>query len=63
MTVDDVLSHFRNSYQFSKQTGMSINNIRNWRLKGYIPISSQLKLQKISNGVLRTAFHGCEGND
>lgn len=52
MTLDDVLSHYANIYQFSKQTGMSHNSFYNWKERGYIPIVSQIKLERLSGGVL-----------
>lgn len=53
MKIDDVITYYRNAYQFSKRTKMSINNIRNWKKMGHIPIASQVKIEKISNGVLK----------
>ena len=56
MTIDDVVRYYVNSYQFNKRTKMSINNIRNWKKLGHVPISSQMKLEKLSNGVLKASL-------
>jgi len=63
MKLDDVLAYYGNSYQFRKQTKMSINNIRNWRLLGYIPPSSQMKLERLTEGALKACFEDAVRND
>jgi hypothetical protein len=63
MKIDDVLSYYGSAYQFAKQTGMAINNIRNWRLFGYIPAASQMKLESLTNGALKASFADAVKND
>lgn len=53
MTLDEVRDYFGNSYQFHKKTGMKHTNYLNWKIKGFIPIKTQLKMERISNGVLK----------
>ena len=53
MILDEVLTYYKNAYQFQKQTKMSINNIRNWRIMGHIPIVSQMKIEKLTKGDLK----------
>lgn len=53
MILDDVLKHFGNAYKFGKTSGMCVNNIYNWRNMGYIPIVSQMRLEALTNGVLK----------
>ena len=63
MKLEDVLAHFESAYQFRKQTKMSINNIRNWRLRGYIPPASQMKLERLTNGILKASFEDVVKDD
>jgi hypothetical protein len=53
MTLDDIKLYFGNSYQFHKKTGMEHANYLNWYKKGFIPIKTQLKLEKLTAGKLR----------
>lgn len=53
MTLDDVKQYFGTSYQFNKKTKMNHSNYLNWKNQGFIPIKTQLKLERISEGFLR----------
>jgi hypothetical protein len=57
MTPRDVQTHFKNSYQFNKQTGMSSSSFRNWVKWGYVPHDSQQRLQLLTNGVLKAEWN------
>ena len=57
MTLDDVLKYYKGGYQFKKQTKMSITNIYNWRAWGFIPMGSQGKLEKLTNGALKASIN------
>lgn len=59
MTIDDIKKYFVSSYRFSKETGMSHTTWINWMIKGFVPLESQNKLEKITNGVLKANLkHG-----
>ncbi len=53
MTIDEVIKYFGNNYRYHKRTGMSPNNIYNWKRLGYIPIDTQMKIEQLSNGELK----------
>ncbi len=53
MKPQDVLEYFGSGYQFGKKSGMTRNSLRNWRKWGFVPIASQIKLQKLTKGVLK----------
>jgi len=53
MTIDDVTKMFKNGNRFEIETGMSHVSYHNWLRYGYIPILSQLKLEKVTNGALK----------
>lgn len=52
MTLDDLKKFFINGNRFEIETGISHVNWHNWKARGYIPIKSQMKLQKITQGKL-----------
>jgi hypothetical protein len=53
MTLDDLKKEYGTSYRFSKKTGLSHVNWVHWHKFGFIPILSQMKLERISGGALR----------
>ena len=56
MTLDDVKNYFVSSYQFHQKTGMHHSNFVNWETKGFIPIKTQLKLEKLTKGELKASL-------
>lgn len=56
MTVEEVKKYFITTYRFEKKTGMKHTNILNWTKKGYVPIKSQIWLEKFTNGELKASF-------
>jgi len=52
MTPQQVWDYYGNSYRFMKKTGMSDATLRNWMKWGFVPIESQFKLERITNGEL-----------
>ena len=57
MKLDEVSEYFGSSYQFHKKTGMEHANYLNWEKKGFIPIKTQLKLEKFTNGLLKASLN------
>ena len=53
MTFQQVKKYFKSGYFLHKHTGMSKVNFINWGRRGYIPIQSQLKLERLTNGKLK----------
>lgn len=53
MRLDDLERYFGSSYMFHKKTGMQHTNYINWRRKGFIPIKTQMRIEEITNGVLK----------
>jgi hypothetical protein len=52
MTIDELKEEFGTSYAFNKQTGMAANSYQNWLRWGFIPLLSQLKIEKATQGRL-----------
>lgn len=62
MTVHDVKEYFGNSNQFAVKTGISHTIWYYWDKVGYVPIASQLRIQRLTNGVLKADLkHTLEG--
>jgi len=53
MTPEEIKRHYGSTYRFQKETGMGSATLHLWLKKGYVPISSQARLQLISNGALK----------
>lgn len=53
MTPEQVLKHYKTAWKFHKETGMSNRSLHNWLEWGRIPIASQIKIHKFTNGVLK----------
>lgn len=56
MTPNDVLNKFGSQYNFSKKTGMSHSSLGHWLKLGYVPENSQYKLERLTNGDLKTQW-------
>ncbi len=63
MTLEDVLEHFGTGYNLEKLHGISHTNIRVWRAKGYVPIESQLRLERLTEGALLADLSHCPRAD
>ncbi len=54
MKPDEVLKYYKSYHYFGKETGMSPMSLWKWCNKmKYIPLDSQVKLSKLSNGDLK----------
>ena len=56
MTPDDVLKMYRTKYNFHKQTGISASSLGNWIKWGRVPEAAQYKLERITEGKLKTEW-------
>ncbi len=54
MSPQEVWDFFGNGYRFKKATGMSDRSLVNWLKWGYIPEGSQHKIQRLTEGKLKT---------
>lgn len=59
MTIDDVLTYYRTGYNMRKVTGLSASNVVHWKKLGYVPIVTQMKLERLSNGALKADLKHC----
>lgn len=63
MTLDEVKQYFGSTYNFNKKTGMHHGCIKNWNNQGYIPIKTQLRLEKLTNGELKASLEHINKED
>lgn len=60
MTIEDVLEYYGTAHKMQKTHGLSHNNINNWRSYGYIPIATQLKIERLTEGKLKASLEHCK---
>lgn len=54
MTIDEVYKYFDcNWCEMSRKTGLGYTTYMGWKRKGYIPMATQLRLEKLTNGGLK----------
>lgn len=56
MTPADVKAYYGSQYKFHKETGMSPSTLANWLKWGRVPEDAQYKLERITNGKLKTEW-------
>ena len=56
MTPRDVKKYYKSCYNFHKVTGMSAGSLGNWLKWGFVPEASQYKLERLTNGDLKTQW-------
>jgi hypothetical protein len=54
MTPQDVLRKYGSQYNFHKATGMAHGSLGNWIKWGFVPETSQYKLERITDGELKS---------
>ena len=63
MKITDLKREYGSVYRFMKETGLSEGNFAYWRKKGYIPINTQIKIEKLTNGRLKADLSHCLQGD
>lgn len=63
MTLDDIRAYFGSGYQFEEKTKMSHVNYIHWRRYGYIPIATQMRLERLTDGGLKASFDHAQKTD
>lgn len=60
MKIEDVLRFFGSGWKMTQKIGMATQNIKNWKKRGFIPISTQVKIEKLTQGKLRASLDDCK---
>lgn len=63
MTIDDVLAFYGSGYRFNKETKISCQSFYKWKTKGYIPIVSQMKIERLTDGALMASTKDAVKNE
>jgi hypothetical protein len=56
VTPLDVKTYYRSQYNFQAKTGMSSATLGNWLKWGFVPEASQYKLERLTDGLLKTQW-------
>ena len=62
MTPKQVLDYYKSYHYFKLRTGMSASSLWNWIKWGYVPILSQMKLEKLTGGKLKASIGDANGH-
>jgi hypothetical protein len=60
MTPQDVEKYYKSGYNFHKLTGMSQMTYSYWKRWGRVPLESQVKLHRLTNGELKITIDNKE---
>jgi len=53
MRLDELIEHFGSNYRLSKACGFSQPVPFTWRMRGFIPMESQRKIEAATNGLFK----------
>lgn len=56
MKYQDIKIYFGSFYRMRKETGIADSTSQRWKKLGYIPITAQLKLEKLTKGGLKASL-------
>lgn len=56
MTISDVLNYYHSGYRFHQITKISTQSFYAWKKRGYIPIVSQMLIERLSEGALKASL-------
>ncbi len=59
MTIDEVEKYYESAWKMQYKHGLSHNNMANWKRLGYVPILTQLKIEGLTDGVLKASLDDC----
>lgn len=60
MTIDEVITYFGSAWKMNQKIGMAHQNINNWKRYGFIPIMTQMKIEKLTDGELKASLDDCK---
>lgn len=59
MKIEDVIEYFGSGYNMQKLHGLSHSNFAHWRKLGYVPITTQIKIERLTKGALKASLNHC----
>jgi len=63
MTIEEVYNYFKSGRQMQIKTGLSHSNFQRWKQYGYIPITTQMKIERLTDGDLKASLSHCKKED
>lgn len=63
MTLDDIVQHFGSFYRMTKEINISTQSTVMWKKKGYIPIVTQIRIEKLTHGALKANLEHCRASE
>ncbi len=63
MKPEDVKQYYGSQYNFRKETNMSSATLGNWLKWGRVPEAAQYKLERLTNGKLKTEWTNLTDKD
>ena len=58
--MKEVMKYYGSGYNMQKLHGLSHTNPTNWNQYGYIPIETQIKIERLTNGALKASIDHCQ---
>lgn len=59
MTIDEVYNFFGSARGMERKIGISHASMKNWRDRGYIPIETQVRIQQLTEDMLKADLSHC----
>lgn len=53
MTLEEAIEYFGTKYRMTKCLKLSFQNATHWQSRGYIPMIHQIRLEELTDGVLK----------
>lgn len=63
MRISDVMEYFGSARSMARRIGISHSSMKNWRDRGYIPIETQVRIERLTEGQLKADLEHCDKVD
>ena len=63
MTLDEIKNAYGSFYMAMKDFGLTYNNANYWKKLGYIPINTQINIERITGGRFVASLDHCKPKD
>lgn len=59
MKIEDVMVYFGSARNMERKIRISHSSMTNWRERGYIPIETQVRIQRLTEDMLKADLSHC----
>lgn len=63
MTYEEVVKYYGSGYKIARDGGFSAGAPYNWKRQGFIPIDTQMEIERRTNGKLKASLEHCGRKD